>query len=58
MALLLRIFDDGELFMPVIKCPNGRYRIGKGKCIYKTKEAAEKAYKAYLAKKHSKGGKK
>ena len=29
--------------MPVIRCPDGRYRIGKGKCIYKSKKAAMKA---------------
>ena len=40
--------------MPVLKCPNGKYRIGQGKCMYKTKAAAERAYRAYLAKKHSK----
>ncbi|MBD3360261.1 hypothetical protein GF366_00495 [Candidatus Peregrinibacteria bacterium] len=40
--------------MPVRKCSNGKWRIGSGKCIYKTKSSAEKAYKAYLAKKHSK----
>lgn len=38
--------------MPVERCKNGKYRIGSGKCMYKTKKAAEKAYKAYLAKKH------
>lgn len=40
--------------MPVKKCDNGKYRIGSGKCMYDTKAAAERAYKAYLAKKHSK----
>jgi len=40
--------------VPVLKCPNGKYRIGQGKCMYKTKAAAERAYRAYLAKKHSK----
>lgn len=40
--------------MPVIKCSNGKYRIGSGKCMYKTKAAAEKAYKAYKAKKRKK----
>lgn len=40
--------------MPVEKCENGKYRIGSGKCMYKTKEAAERAYQAYLSKKHSK----
>ncbi len=46
--------------MPVKKCSNGKYRIGSGKCKYDSKKSAEKAYKAYLAKKHSKkyGGKK
>lgn len=36
--------------MPVRRCPNGKYRIGSGKCMYKTKEAAERAYAAYRAK--------
>lgn len=40
--------------MPVLRCPNGLWRIGSGKCMYKTKAAAERAYKAYLAKKHDK----
>ncbi len=40
--------------MPVRKCSNGKWRIGSGKCMYNTKKAAMKAYKAYLAKKHSK----
>lgn len=39
--------------MPVKLCKNGNYRIGSGDCIYETKEKAEKAYRAYLAKKHS-----
>jgi len=39
--------------MPVFKCSNKKYRIGNGKCIYKTKAAAERAYRAYLVKKHS-----
>jgi len=42
-----------EDVMPVIKCSNGKWRIGKGKCIYKTKKAAERAYRAYLAKSHA-----
>ena len=42
--------------MPVRKCKNGKWRIGSGKCKYDTKKDADKAYKAYLAKKH--GGKK
>lgn len=43
--------------MPVIRCKNGKYRIGSGKCIYDTKEKAERAYRAYLAEKNSKKGK-
>ena len=39
--------------MPVVK--RGRYwYIGKGKAKYKTKKDALRAYRAYLAKKHSK----
>ena len=38
--------------MPVHKCPNGKYRIGSGKCMYDSKTKAESAYKGYLAKKH------
>jgi len=38
--------------MPVHKCPNGKYRIGSGKCMYDSKAKAESAYKGYLAKKH------
>lgn len=43
--------------MPVKKC-NGKYKIGSGKCMYKSKAAAERAYRAYKAKKHSKGKRK
>lgn len=39
--------------MPVKKCSSGKYRIGSGKCRYDSKKKAEKAYKAYRAKKHS-----
>lgn len=39
--------------MPVRKASNGKYRIGSGKAMYKSKAAAERAYKAYLAKKNS-----
>ena len=35
--------------MPVHKCPNGKYRIGSGECIYDSKAKAESAYKGYLA---------
>jgi len=40
--------------MPVQKCKNGKYRIGSGKCMYDSKEKAEKAYAAYRAKKKGK----
>lgn len=39
--------------MPVQRCINGKYRIGNGECIYSTKDDAEKAYRAYLAKKYA-----
>jgi len=38
--------------MPVIKCGN-KWKIGNGKCMYKSKAAAERAYSAYRSKKHS-----
>lgn len=34
--------------MPVRKCSNGKYRIGKGKCMYTSKASAERAYRGYL----------
>jgi hypothetical protein len=37
--------------MPVIKVGN-KYKIGKGKAIYKTRKSAERAYRAYRAKKY------
>jgi len=40
--------------MPVHKCPNGKYRIGNGKCMYDSKEKAERAYKGYLVHKYMK----
>lgn len=40
--------------MPVTKCPNGKYRIGNGPCKYKTRQAAVRAYQAYLAKQKEK----
>jgi hypothetical protein len=36
--------------MPVHKSSNGKYRIGSGKPIYRTRAAAERAYKGYKAK--------
>lgn len=38
--------------MPVRKCANGKYRIGSGPCKYRTKAAAQRAYRAYLARRH------
>lgn len=35
--------------MPVYKCPNGKYRIGSGKCIYDTKEKATEVWQAIIA---------
>jgi uncharacterized protein (DUF433 family) len=35
--------------MPVIKCNNGKYRIGSGACIYDTEEKVIEVYQAILA---------
>jgi hypothetical protein len=35
--------------MPVIKCSNGKYRIGSGQCIYDSKEKATEVWTAILA---------
>lgn len=35
--------------MPVIKCNNGKWRIGAGSCIYPTKEKAMEVWTAILA---------
>jgi len=40
--------------MPVLKCTNGKWRIGTGDCIYQTKKAAENAYLGYLGAKFGK----
>jgi hypothetical protein len=40
--------------MPIKKCKNKKFRIGSGKCKYKSKSSAKRAYKAYRAKKYSK----
>jgi len=39
--------------MPVRRCSNGKYKIGSGKCMYKSKRKAKRAYRAYRAKKRS-----
>lgn len=42
--------------MPVKKdSRTGKYRIGSGKPVYKTKAAAERAQRAYYAKRAGKG---
>lgn len=41
--------------MPVKKCSDGKYKIGSGKCMYTSKANAERAYRAYLAKKNKSG---
>ena len=35
--------------MPVIKCSNGKWRIGSGQCIYSTREKAVEVWTAILA---------
>jgi hypothetical protein len=35
--------------MPVIKCSNGKWRIGNGGCVYETQEKATKVWQAILA---------
>ena len=35
--------------MPVIKCSNGKWRIGNGDCVYDTQEKATKVWQAILA---------
>ena len=35
--------------MPVIKCANGKWRVGQGQCIYDTKEKATEVYQAIIA---------
>lgn len=37
--------------MPVIK-KGGKWAIGSGRAMYKSRAAADRAYKAYRAKKH------
>jgi hypothetical protein len=35
--------------MPVVKCSNGKWRIGNGSCVYDTKEKAVEVWQAILA---------
>lgn len=44
--------------MPVRKGKNGKWRIGGGKSMYKSKASAMRAYKAYLYEKNKTGNKK
>jgi len=39
--------------VPCTKCPNGKWKLGSGKCMYESKEKCESAWKAARAKKHS-----
>ena len=39
--------------MPVHRCGKGLYKIGSGKCMYRSKEKADNAYRAYMAKKNA-----
>ncbi len=39
--------------MPVTRCGNGKYKIGNGPCMYRSKAKAESAYRGYMAKKHA-----
>jgi len=43
--------------MPVTKGSNGKWRIGKGKAMYKSKASAERAYRGYLGSKENKKSK-
>jgi len=35
--------------MPITKCPNGKYKIANGGCVYETEEKAMQVWKAILA---------
>jgi len=44
------------ILVPVVKCSNNKWRVGSGKCMYKSKASADRAYRGYLGKKYSKKG--
>ena len=44
--------------MPCIKCPNGKYRFGSGRCVYTSLASCQKAEKGYYAGMKGKGKKK
>ena|GEM_PF-2151870 len=41
--------------MPVRKASNGKYRIGSGKAMYRSKASADRAYRGYLGSKYGGG---
>lgn len=43
--------------MPCSSCSGGMWRLGGGPCVFTSEAACQRAYKAYLAKKHAKGKK-
>lgn len=38
--------------MPCLKCSNGKYRIGSGKCMYPSKSVCDSALRGYHTSKH------
>lgn len=42
--------------MPIYSCGGGKYRIGDGECIYRSRASAERAYVAYLAQEDDENG--
>ena len=40
--------------MPCVKCSNGKWKLGSGKCMYTTLEKCKKAEQAYHASKKTK----
>lgn len=39
--------------MPVLRCTNGKFRIGSGKCVFTSRKKAERAQVAVKAKQSS-----
>jgi len=37
---------------PIVKCPNGKYKIGEGKCMYDSKKKALEVQRAIYAQKN------
>ena len=42
--------------MPIYSCGDGTFRIGDGKCMYRSRASAERAYVAYLAQEEDENG--